>query len=98
MKTYQTGSDPRFTFAVTDEDDAAADPTSVKVSIQEPDGTLIVDEVAATPDAGAGNFHYDFTTLGTQVGFYALSVLMTGAGGRTSIEVALFRVVGQFEE
>lgn len=97
MNTYRINTDPQFEFVIT-EDSVAADPTSVLVSIEEPDGTIIVDGIAATDDAGVGNYSYIFTTLGTKLGIYTLSLAMTGAGARVSVETTTFRVVGEFEE
>ena len=96
MNTYQIESSPRFAFAIKT-GGTLADPTTVKVSIEEPDGIVVVDKVAATDDAGTGAYSYNHT-LGTKTGIYKLSLEMVGATSLVSIETSTFRVVGRFAE
>lgn len=96
MNTYQVESSPQFSFEIRDTDNELANPTTVKVSIEEPDGTVVLDKQAADNDS-TGLWHYDHD-LGTVTGLHRLSLECVGAGSRVSIEVSQFRVVERFEE
>lgn len=88
-ETYQIGENIKISATITDTDGDAAVPTSVAISIQKPDGTLIVDEVAMSSDV-AGTYFYDYVVDSERV--YRVSIKATGAEGRVTIEPDRFVV------
>lgn len=85
--TYQLGETVRITATIIDSDSAAADPSTTKISIEKPDGTLAVDGTAMTKSE-TGSYYYDYTLTSDatgQVGAYHYKVECTGSGGRITI-------------
>ena len=89
-ETYQIGESVKISATITDTDGDAAIPTNVVISIQKPDGTLIVDEVAMSSDV-AGTYYYDYT-VADDTRVYRVSIKATGSGGRVTIELSRFVV------
>lgn len=88
------GETVSLTIAIVDVAGEATDASSVTYSIRYPDGTLAVDDTAATHCA-TGQYTIDYTlpseTTG-QVGKYMLSVKITGASGNVDIKKTSFNV------
>jgi len=88
--TYQLGETIRFTATITDSDEAAADPTTVTISIRNPVGTMVVTDQTMT-NPSVGSYYYDYTTLSAGVeGMYTVEVTATGSAGRVTIELDTF--------
>lgn len=85
---HQTGESLRLTATITDTAGAAADPTTVVISIAKPDGTLDIDEAAMTK-ADVGSYYYDYT-IATDEGTYRVAVKVTGSTGKITIEPNTF--------
>jgi len=88
--TYQIGETARLQASVTDSDAAAADPSTIKITIQKPDGTAAVTAQDMTKSA-AGTYYYDYT-VPSDTGMYQYNIIATGASSRTTIVKGLFRV------
>jgi len=70
---------------VTDPDTGATtDPTTVTISIKDPDGALDVDGTAMTKDA-IGDYHYDYDIPAT-IGAYVGRTKCTSAAGKITIK------------
>lgn len=94
MTTYQLGESPRIEATITaTATGAAADPSTVLISIEKPDGVLAVDGIAMTNSA-VGSYYYDHTipaeTTG-QIGTYKYKIVATGSGGRVTIAIGTFK-------
>lgn len=90
MTVYQTTETITLKATITDSAGAAADPTTVVISVMKPDGTLDVDGVAMTKDL-VGSYHYDYT-IPSDIGTYKSQVTATGSAGRTTVEPNRFLV------
>jgi len=88
--SYQVGETVRLSAAVTDADDAAADPSTMKITIRLPSGTAAVTAQAMTNPA-AGSYYYDYTT--TIIGRHRYNVTGVGSSGRVTIVRDSFFVV-----
>jgi len=86
---YQAGETIRLKATITDTDDAAADPTIVKITINKPDESVAQAEADMTKEA-TGSYYYDYT-IATDVGAYHYSVKAT-TGARITIEKDVFVV------
>lgn len=86
MATFQQTETVVCSLAVTDQDDVARDPaTSMKIYIQDPNGTNVVDGEAMTKDS-TGNYHYDYTPdADTTLGQYEVEYVATN-GTRVSAQ------------
>lgn len=85
---HQTGESLRLTATITDTAGAAADPTTVVISIVKPDSTLDIDAVAMTK-AETGSYYYDYTIPANE-GTYRVAVKATGSAGKITIEPDTF--------
>lgn len=90
MTVHQTGESLRLTATIVDTAGAAADPTTVTISVKKPDGTMAVTDSAMTKDA-VGSYHYDYT-IASDSGTYSAEVKATGSGGRITLEPDTFTV------
>jgi phage baseplate assembly protein gpV len=94
IKDKYLGETVSVSISVVDTEGAATDASSVTYSVRYPDGTLAVDDTAATHGA-TGQYTIDYTlpseTTG-QVGKYMLSVKITGASGNVDIKKTSFNV------
>lgn len=90
MATYQVGETIRLTATITDVDSVAADPATVKIAIDKPDGE---EAVSATDmeKSETGSYYYDYL-ISTMTGNYSYSVTGTGSGGRITITKDTFFV------
>lgn len=71
---------------IKDENDAYADPaTSTKVTVTDPDGTVVVNDTSMSKDA-VGRYHHDYTPGADAVlGWYRIKYVATD-GGRVTIQ------------
>lgn len=83
MAAYQVGETIRLTAAITDSDNAAADPTTTKISINKPDGSIVV-TFANMEKSEKGSYYYDYL-IPSNTGTYNWKVTATGSGGRITI-------------
>lgn len=93
MTTYQLGETVRVTATITDSDGNAADPLTVKVSIETPAGSLAVDATTMTK-AATGSYYYDYTIPAATAGIpgkYNYKVTATGTSSRVTIVKSNFR-------
>ena len=81
---FQAGETVRITAIIIDVSGAAADPTTVTISIRKPDGTMDITD-AAMSSAVSGTYYYDYL-IATDIGIYNTSVTATGTAGRITIE------------
>ncbi len=81
---YQIGETIRIAATITDSAGAAADPTTVVISIQIPAGTLGVTNAAMTKSA-VGSYYYDYLIAGG-AGNYKVQIKATGSGSRVTIK------------
>ena len=70
---------------VYDDDDALIDPTSMTITIRDPDGDVAVEDQAMTKKA-VGQYYYQYrTSTLTTRGQYAGEILATDGSGETAI-------------
>jgi hypothetical protein len=80
-----TGSTVRINADITDPDTGTTtDPTTISISIKDPDGALDVDGTAMTKDA-VGDYHYDYT-IPVNVGAFVGRTKLTSAAGKITIK------------
>ena len=88
--TYQAGETIRLKAAITKvSDGTAVDPTTVKITINKPDGSVAQAVADMTNDA-VGSYYYDYT-IATDIGTYHYSINAT-TGARVTIEKDVFVV------
>ncbi len=87
---YQIGETVRLTATITNSAGAAADPTTTLISIEKPDGTLIVDGAAMTNSA-VGSYYYDYLIPASE-GVYLVKIKATGSSSRVTIVPDTFKV------
>lgn len=76
---------------VYDDDEALVDATSVDISIKDPDGTMVIDEVAMTKTATGVYEHFYTTTTAVVVGDYQVECDVTD-GSYHTYQHASFRM------
>jgi len=86
---YQVGETIRLLASITDVSGDPADPTTVKISINKPDGSVAQASVDMT-NPEAGSYHYDYT-IADITGMYSYSVTAT-TGTRITIVKSTFDV------
>jgi|LGVF01.1.fsa_nt_gb uncharacterized protein YfaS (alpha-2-macroglobulin family) len=87
---YQTGESIGITATIVDVAGTAADPSTTTISIQKPDGTLDITDVAMTQSV-SGTYTYNYM-IPSGVGLYRAQVKATGSAGRITIEPDRFLV------
>lgn len=80
---YQSGETIRLIASITDVSGTAADPTTVKISINTPASVVAIDSVD-TIKVGVGNYYYDYT-IPADTGTYQYNIVATGAEGRITL-------------
>ena len=70
---------------IYDEDDTLVDPTSVTVTITDPDGTVVVNAEAMTQSETGIYYYYYRTTTSSTKGNYAGEVDVTDGSGELAI-------------
>ena len=90
MTTHQAGESLRITATITDITKAAADPTTVVISIKKPDGTMDATNAAMSSDV-SGTYYYDYA-IPSDTGMYYSSAKATGSSGRITIQPGSFMV------
>lgn len=88
MAAYQTGETIRLKAAITDVNDVVASPTTVKISINKPNGVAAV-ESADMINPSAGSYYYDYL-IPSDEGTYSWKTVATGASSRVTIVKSLF--------
>lgn len=81
---YQIGETPRLSVVVTNQAGEAADPSSIVININYPDGTAVVTGMALTK-LETGSYYYDHTLLSGIYGVYRYNIVAIGAEGRVTI-------------
>lgn len=80
---YQVGEIIRLKAAVTDSEGTATNPTTIKITINKPDGS--VGQIATNMETSeTGAFYYDYLIPSVE-GTYNWKVTATGSGGRITI-------------
>ena len=91
MAIYQKGETIRLLASITDTDDAAADPDTVKIVITD----LTTNTVAQASDdmtkSATGEYYYDYLIAGDDR-YYKAVITATGSGGRITKGVLSFQV------
>ena len=68
IETQYIGATPYFHIDIVDEDGAATNPTSVSISIYDPNGTVMIDNAAMTNTGTTGEYYYaSWTILSTHL-------------------------------
>lgn len=91
---YQAGETIRLNASITDVDLAAVDPSTVKISINGPDGVAII-ESANMENPAVGSYRYDYLIPGS-FGTFRYNVNAVGGAGRITIVKDTFEVDGVF--
>ncbi|MCK4814689.1 hypothetical protein KA005_02875 [bacterium] len=91
---YQIGETVRLNATVTNISAEAADPSTIKISINGPDGVAVVEDAdMENPEVGA---HYYDYTIPAGMGTYRYNVEAVGGEGRITIVKDTFEVDGAF--
>ena len=91
MAVYYQGETVRIKASVTDTDGTLTDPSSIKITIHDADGTAKITDQDMTKDA-TGKYYYDYTIPGDgQAGLWRVQV--TASSGKPAIEQDTFNVV-----
>ena len=95
MATFQSVETIVIKGTIKDESAVLVTPaTSTKITITDPDGTLVVNDVAVTFDA-TGTFRYLYTSAASPViGAYHVRIVGIDAGPRVSITDGQFFLTG----
>ena len=80
---HQIGETLRLTATITDIDVEEVNPTTVKISINKPNGTPIITLIAMENPA-TGSYYYDYL-ISNDTGVYKWKVTAVGTGGRITI-------------
>ena len=91
LNTFQREETVVCSIVVTDADDTQVDPaTSMKITIEDPEGTAVVNNQDMTNDA-VGEYHYDYTSAAdAELGRYTITYIATDAGPRVTIQCDKF--------
>lgn len=88
--TDQIGETVRLIATITDSDGNAADPTTVKISINKPNKVIdVITEVMIK--SAVGSYYYDYL-IPNGTGTYSWKVTATGSGDRVTIVRSSLRV------
>ena len=83
MTIYQTGETIRLTATIKDSAGDPADPSTTVISIEKPDGTLDIGDIAMSSDV-SGTYYYDYA-IPADSGTYKAQVTATGSSARVTI-------------
>lgn len=86
----QVGETIRLTATITDVDEEAINPTTVKISINKPDGAQALPATSMV-NPSIGSYHYDYLAPSV-LGTYAWNVTAIGSGGRVTIAKDMFSI------
>lgn len=79
-RTFQIPETVPLVVTVRDWDDALVDPTSITVTIYDPNMEVVVDE-AAMDSLSTGRYVYYYQTVGNESGWYKVRVVSTDGTG-----------------
>lgn len=86
---YQVGETIRLTASITN-DDGAADPATVKITVNSPNNSKVV-AAQDMENPTVGSYYYDYL-IPNNTGKYSWKATATGAGGRITIVKDSFNV------
>lgn len=87
---YQVGETARLQASITDSDDVAADPVTVKITIKNPKGSKVVSSIDITNDA-VGSYYYDYLCPSI-LGKYDYKIVAVGSDDRVTTVKDSFHV------
>lgn len=91
MTQIFNGTTVRILDSITDVDDVALVPTTLKISITGPDGTDVVNSADMQSTTTVGTYAYNYTCVGA--GDHVYRITATDANGNVSVTRGILEVV-----